>query len=212
MAQTVKAVGPTRIFPVISGLVLVLTLLGSGCEGFFVSGDALNSMTVTPASVFLKVGETEQFTANGTTVNGDSKDVTSTAKWTSSSDSIATVSAGLATAVTAGNATLTASQDGIERTAGVIVNTLGLTTISITPRAPTVTSGSTVSLTATGTFEDNSTKNLTTQVGWTSSATSIATVNSAGVVTGVSTGTATITASVTTRTGTVSGNVTAIVQ
>src|SRR5512146_196778 len=154
-------------------LVLLLALFGIGCGSFFVSGNALNSITLTPASIFLKVGETKQFTANGTTVNGDSQDVTSSAKWTSSSNGIATVSAGLVTAVASGNATITASKDGVEDTSGVIVNTLALTSIAITPTSPTVTAGSTTPLTATGTFEDNSTKNLTSQVAWSSDTTTV---------------------------------------
>jgi uncharacterized protein YjdB len=197
----------------ILSLVLLLALVGIGCGSFFVSGNALNSMTMTPTSIFLKVGETKQFTANGTTVNGDSKDVTSSAKWTSSSDGVATVNAGLVTAVASGNATVTASQDGITANSGVIVNTLGLLSIAITPTTPTVTAGSTTSLTATGTFEDNSTKPLTSQVAWSSDTTSVATVNSSGVVSGVIVGTAKITASVTTTTGTVtSPSVTVTVQ
>jgi trimeric autotransporter adhesin len=193
-------------------IVLLLALFGIGCGSFFVSGNALNSMTVTPTSIFLKVGEPKQFTANGTTVNGDSKDVTSTAKWTTSSSGIASVSAGLVKAVGSGNATITASQDGITANGSVIVNNLALTSIAITPTSPTVASGSTTPLTATGTFEDNSTKPLTSQVAWSSDTTSVATVNSSGVVSGVATGTAKITATVTTTSSTLTSTVTVTVQ
>ena len=193
-------------------LILAIALFGSGCGSFFVSGNALNSMTLTPTSIFLKVGETEQFKANGTTVNGDSLDATSTAKWSSSSAGTATVTAGLVTAVAAGNSTITASQDGVDASGSVIVNTLALNSIAITPSSPTVNSGSTTSLTATATFEDNSTKPITSQVAWSSDTTSVATVNSNGVVTGVAIGTAKITATVNTTSGTVSNNVTITVQ
>jgi uncharacterized protein YjdB len=49
-------------------------------------------------------------------------------------------------------------------------------------------------LTATGTFSDGSTFNLTGQVTWSSSNTSVATVNSSGLATAVGAGTVTITA------------------
>src|SRR5690242_12998047 len=107
-------------------LILSLSFVTSGCGNFFVSGNSLNTIALTPTSVFLTVGNTKQFTANGTTVNGDSKDVTSSAKWSSSSAGVATVNAGLVTAVAAGNTTITASQDGVQNTAGVIVNTSDL--------------------------------------------------------------------------------------
>ncbi|MGE5110244.1 MAG: Ig-like domain-containing protein [Acidobacteriaceae bacterium] len=195
-------------------LVLILTfaLFSSACGNFFVSGNALNSITLSPTSIFLKVGETEQFTASGKTVNGDSKDVTASAKWTSSSPTFASVNAGLVTALAAGNTTITASQDGVSATSGVIVNTVALTSITITPSSPTVAAGSTTALTATGTFEDNSTQPLTNQVAWSSSDTTLATVSTAGVVTGIAFGSPSITATVNTSTGTITKSVTVSVQ
>ncbi len=194
-------------------LILLLAFATSGCGDFFVSGNSLNTISVTPASVFLAIGDTKQLTANGTTVNGDSKDVTSTAKWTSSSSGTATVSAGLVTAVASGNATITASQDGVEDTAGVIVDASALQTITITATNTTVNTGSTISLTANGNFADGSSRNITNQVAWSSSDTTKATVSSSGVVTGVAATTGvTITASVTTASSTVQGTISITVQ
>lgn len=192
--------------------ILLLSFATSGCGDFFVSGTSLNKITLTPTSVFLTVSNTKQFSASGTTVNGDSKDVTSSAKWSTSSAGVATVSAGLVTAVAAGTATITASQDGVEDTSGVIVNSSDLLSIDISATSTTVTSGSTLQLTATATFADNSQQNVTNQVAWTSGSTSTATVSSTGLVTGVATGTATITATVTTATTTVTKDITITVQ
>jgi Bacterial Ig-like domain (group 2) len=186
-------------------LVLLLAIFSSGCGSFFVSGNAVNSINVTPTSVFLAVGETKQLTANGTTVNGDSNDITSTAKWTSSSVGVASVSAGLVTAVTSGNATITVSQDGVSATSGIIVNASPITDIVITGSTTTLASGSgTVQLTGTAKFQDGTTKDETNQVTWSSDSTNVAKVSSTGLVTAQSTtGTANISASVTTTTGTV---------
>src|SRR5437870_180742 len=46
-----------------------------------------------------------------------------------------------------------------------------LTSIAITPVAPTILSGATQQFTATGTYSDGSTQNITSQAGWTSSVT-----------------------------------------
>jgi len=199
---------------VVLAFVLASALVWSSCNGFFVGGGALNSITVTPTSIFLKSGETKQFTASGTTVDGSSKDVTSSAKWSSSSAAATVDAAGMVTAsATAGNATITASQDGVSATGGVIVNTSDLSSIDITPNPASVNTGSTVQLTATATFADNSTKNVTAQVAWSSGTTGVATINATtGVATGVAAGNSTITATVNTTTGTKSGTVTLTVQ
>ena len=70
-----------------------------------------------------------------------------------------------------------------------------LTSITVSPTTATVGVGSTQQLTATGNFDDGSTSTLSgSDVTWSSSSTSVATVDANGVVTGVATGTATITA------------------
>ncbi len=67
-------------------------------------------------------------------------------------------------------------------------------TITVTPANPSVLKLSTQQFTATGTYSDNTTKDITSSVTWSSGTTSIATVSAGGLVTGVSVGAATITA------------------
>jgi hypothetical protein len=68
-----------------------------------------------------------------------------------------------------------------------------LQSISISPTGPAVTTGSSVQLTATGTYSDKSTKDLTSSATWSVDHSSIATV-SAGKVTGSAVGIANVTA------------------
>jgi uncharacterized protein YjdB len=71
-----------------------------------------------------------------------------------------------------------------------------ISSVFITPSAGTIAVGNTLQLIATATYSDQSTSPLSgSEVGWTSSDTTVATVSNSGLVTGVSTGTATITAS-----------------
>ena len=74
-----------------------------------------------------------------------------------------------------------------------------LLSITVAPAVTTITQGATQQFTATGTYSDLSTKNLTDTVTWSSSSSSTATVSNAhgsqGLATGVGTGVATITAS-----------------
>jgi hypothetical protein len=67
-----------------------------------------------------------------------------------------------------------------------------LQSISVTAETLSIAKGTTDQFTATGTFSDGTTQNLTGSVTWTSLNTGIATITAGGLATGVGTGTATI--------------------
>jgi len=56
-----------------------------------------------------------------------------------------------------------------------------LTSIAITPATPTINAGATQQFTATGTYQNNSTQDITTQVNWNSTNTTAVTINSVGL-------------------------------
>src|SRR4051812_16158622 len=95
-------------------LYLCLCTVGllSGC-----SNKHLVSISVTPQSPSVsEVGQTIQFQAIGTTNNtrATPRDLTSTATWSSSTPSIATIdSSGMATATGCGQTSITAQDSGI---------------------------------------------------------------------------------------------------
>ncbi|MGA7525324.1 MAG: Ig-like domain-containing protein [Acidobacteriaceae bacterium] len=70
-----------------------------------------------------------------------------------------------------------------------------LTALAVTPATPSLTVGATQQLTATATYSDGSSANVTGSATWTSSNASIASVTSGGMATAVSAGAATVTAS-----------------
>ena len=64
-----------------------------------------------------------------------------------------------------------------------------LVSIAVTPTSPSLSQGSSLQFTATGTFSDKSTQNITASAAWTSSNSSVATIGaSSGLAKGVSTG------------------------
>ena len=69
-----------------------------------------------------------------------------------------------------------------------------LTSIAVTPKTPAIAAGATQPFTATGTYNDGSTQNITSQVAWTSSAGAVAGINSAGVANGLCAGSTTVSA------------------
>lgn len=92
-----------------------------------------------------------------------------------------------------------------------MVKVIALSSISVTPAAPQVAAGGTTQLTATGTYTDGSTKDLTASATWVSSAPSVAAVT-AGLVScnanASASGSATISATGATATGTTTGSTT----
>jgi hypothetical protein len=83
-----------------------------------------------------------------------------------------------------------------------------LTSIAVTPVNPTITLGTTSQFTATGTYADSTTRDITAQVTWSSSSTATATITSAGLASGVAAGTTAISA----KQGTITGSTTLTVQ
>ncbi len=90
----------------------------------------------------------------------------------------------------------------------VFVPSTTLQTLVITPANPSIVAGSSQPFTATGTYSDGTTQNLTSQVTWTSSNSSVATINASGIASGLAGGTSSIKAAL----SSVSGSTTLTVQ
>jgi len=151
------------------------------------------SVTVSPSSASLFVGQTLQL---GATMTDSAGNVLSgrTVTWTSSNPSVVTVNgSGLAGAVAIGSATITATSEGRTGTAVVSVSNVPVATVTVSPASASVVAGQTAQLAAT--TRDASGNVLTGRsIVWTSSNGSVATVSGSGLVTGVTAGSATITA------------------
>lgn len=171
------------------------------------SNEHLVSISITPQNASVtQVGQTTQFMAMGTTNHSRvaPEDITSTATWTSSTPSVATItSTGLATAAGCGTTTITAEKSGVTGTTQFTVtcsSTGGgspiLQSISVYPGNPTIPqTGQTTQFIALGAYAPASTNNVLSSVAtWASSNTATATVNNAGLATAVSCGTTTVTA------------------
>jgi uncharacterized repeat protein (TIGR01451 family) len=106
--------------------------------------------------------------------------------------------------VPAGDVISTSPSGGVSVAPGTPVNivvsvgaTAVLQSIKVSPSIPSIVIGGTQQFTATGTYSDTSTQNLTTQVAWSSSKTSVATITSGaagGLATGAGIGSSTISA------------------
>ena len=91
---------------------------------------------------------------------------------------------------------------GSSSSGGTTPPAVTLVSIAVTPSSPSITAGTTQQFSATGTYSDGSTKNLTSTANWLSATPAVATINVAGLATAVAVGTTTITATSGTITGT----------
>ena len=102
---------------------------------------------------------------------------------------------GKATAIAAGDATRHGHGTGVTGQTTVSAVDLTVSQIQIIPATVQLAIGTTTKLTAIATFADQSTQDVSSQVGWLSSNTAVATVDSTGLVTGVAAGSTTLSAS-----------------
>src|SRR5260221_927987 len=169
-------------------LLLILAGLLAACGGG--GGGAaptvtLTSIAITTASPNIALGTTTQLTATGTYSDATKKDLSSQVTWASATMTVATIStAGLATSVKAGTSVISASLSGVTGNDTLTVTAATVVSIAITPAKPTIAPGKTQQFTATGTYTDKTTANLTTQVKWSSSVPTVATI---GLGTGLAT-------------------------
>jgi trimeric autotransporter adhesin len=183
------------------GLIVALILGMASCSNASTtkSTATLVSISVTPYSpANLAVGSTQKFIATGIYSDGTTPNITSQVTWTSSNSSIAGITSGIATGVTVGSTSITASQSGITSpavTLTVITSSSALSSIAVTPAFPTnLGLGATLQLAAIGTYSDGSAADITSKVTWTSSNTAVAAIFANGSVTAEGSGTANITA------------------
>ncbi|HEY6006727.1 MAG TPA: DUF3443 family protein [Geobacteraceae bacterium] len=179
--------------------IVLMAGCGGGGGGSTPVPRMLVAITVSPANPSVSQVTTQQFRATGTYSDGTTQDLTASVAWKSSNTGVATISAtGLATPVGPGTTTITAASGNISGATVMTVTSATLVSIAVTPAAPNIAVGATAQFAATGTFSDNTTQDLTTQVTWSSSAPAVATISNApgsnGLATAVGAGTATITA------------------
>ena len=161
--------------------VLLVASFGAGCTGFFPK-NTLNSIAIQPPTPTVTVGTPQTLLAYGTYSDNSRSLITSGVAWTSSDPTIISIveNTGVATAVTGGTATITASAQGISATAtatavfGTITNfqvclgTFGATTScsnGSTALTWNVASGNSASFISQG-VSNSTTFDLTTSSTW----------------------------------------------
>ena len=202
---TALAVGNAQVQADLSGV--------TGSANVTVVASPLASIAVTPNPLSLVLGLSSGAVATATYENGTTQIVTAQAAWITVDNTIASVSnasgsAGQVKGLAEGSTTVTATYGGKSGSAKVTVTQANLTAVTVAPATAQVTAGRTQAFTATGSYNNGATVDLTTQVTWTSSDIAVAQASNAsgtrGLATALVAGTTTISATL----GSVSGSAT----
>lgn len=167
-------------------LMLLLSLMGlpflvncgsSGSSTPAISGSGggpvvLESIKINPSIVSIGKGTTQGFTATGNYSDGSTKDLTRTAQWSCLLPNLATVSStsptqGMATGLLPGTALITASSGGISNSAQLTITQASVSSLAVTPAIANIGFGDQQQFTATATFSDMSTQDVTNVASWT---------------------------------------------
>jgi hypothetical protein len=193
-----------------------LTMLGTytasleckGSQGNTVEGLATTAVTVAAPAVLLSISVTpsapsigdffnQQFHATGFYSSGPPQDLTNSVTWASNNaNGVSITPSGSAFCQATGAVTITATSGAVQGSTTLtclkVIDTLSL---FVAGGMTTISTGSSVQITARAAYTDGSVANVQGTATWTSSNPYVATV-SGGLVTGVSPGQATITATV----------------
>lgn len=153
---------------------------------------ALRAVIVTPLSVRLSTGQSYGAKAVAIFTDGEMRNVTASASWTSANAGVAGVASGTIAGVSTGQTVVTASWDGHSGRTSVSVFPVELQRIVISPQNASIPKGVAQQFKATGTYSNATTKDLTHSVTWTSSQTNVASIASNGMAIGTGKGNTTI--------------------
>jgi uncharacterized protein YjdB len=197
--------------PIVLVCLSLLVGCGAGSLGPGVGGPSpgpspgpsrsLVSIAITPANAALLLGALQPFTATGTYSDHSSEDITDSVTWSSSDISVASIAGGgLATALTLGSVTISATSGSVTGSTTVNVQSAVLSSITVRPVNKKIVPFTSQQFQAIGTYTDGSTHNVT-GLSWTSSDTAVATIGGSGRAKALTPGSTTITATL----GSISG-------
>ncbi len=193
-----NGLGPNGLAePLRAGVTTAISTLGgvTGSASVTVSATPqLMTIGITPAIGLMGAGTTQQYTATGAYTDGSTADITSAVVWSASNTAVNINAAGLARGSMAGTATITAALSGISTFTTLTVSAPVLVSLTIAPAGGSVAKGASVQYSATGSYSDGSTADLTALANWSSSNTAVAGIAASGLVRGLAAGNSTITA------------------
>ena len=181
----------------------------------------LLSISITPSDSQLAQNTIQRYTATGVYSDNTTQDLTDSVTWSTADTTVLVIAESAVRAIEmgtqstmlaqssgggghgyaygkkSGTTTVTATSGSATGSTTLTVTTATLVSLAITPTNPSIANGTAEQFTATGTFSDNTTQDMTLSVIWSSSNTAVAQISNTlglnGLATGVGAGTTTIT-------------------
>jgi hypothetical protein len=150
----------------------------------------LSAIAITPEVTKIAQYTTVQFQAEGIYTDGETRNFTEPLDWLSADNSIAIVDRnGLAEGIAPGQVEISASfdNDGTTLSDTFVLTITGavIESIKVTPENSTIQVGETLQYTATGTFSDNTQRDITRDVTWLTSDSSAGSISNSSVSRGL---------------------------
>jgi len=137
---------------------------------FKITDAVLESISISPGQILLAKGSEIQLSAMGTYSDQSTLDITNIVIWQTTSPEIfinnTSPSKGKLTATVAGTFSLTASLNGTSESINITVTESELSSIAITPNILEISKGTSIQYAALGTFSDDTTQDISSQVLW----------------------------------------------
>ena len=158
----------------------------------------VTALQISSPNTILEIGAFEQFSASGIVDDGNKPavDATTKVRWSSSDSSLAIINqAGKLTSLADGMVTITARWADLSASKEIMLSSAALESITVVDNVSPVsvcTSGQ--QLSAQGFYQDNTTRDISDIVSWTSADTNKLTVDQTGRLTGLGSGSVNVTA------------------
>ena len=187
----------TKFLVVLASIVILMFTAcgGSGGDSSAPPAPTVTSIDINVSNTTVALGIDINAIATAYLDNNTSIDVTLSTTWLSNDANVMLYDVnGTFLSVSVGSAILTAQYAGYEANATVAVTDAELVSIAVAPSSLSIPKGKTNTLTATGTYTDDSQVDLTSNVQWSSADAAVCTVSASGVVATLEQGVSDITA------------------
>ncbi len=145
-------------------------------------------IAITPANQTIPKGATLKLTATGTYSDRTTQPLDAVVTWHTTQAAVAAIDTeGMVTGVSQGVAQMSATYQGVTGNAAVTVGQPALVSVALSPNPSSLPLGESEQLTATGSYSDGSSQDLTQSAAWSSTGSASA-GNSPGLITGMSVG------------------------